>query len=282
MSTTAAAKFYELTPNKIGRLVSGIDLKRPVPDSCREQIIRDVREHRLLVFRGQGRVGHERQLEISRWFGRIESTFFDHPKSPHRDIFRVSNDRSEGCTQVGRTGWHIDGSFQEAPFSHSIYHIIECPQEGATVFAPLTEIIESMDDEKRSYLERLHMVSDGRRGASHPVLYSHPETGKRTMCFHLGMTEGFVIDRETPDERLLTEAECDSVLSAILDEFVHRGDGSYRDLVYPHEWRPGDFIISDNLALGHEASPETQLPPSRVGLRVMHRVTVAGKTPPKK
>ena len=39
------------------------------------------------------------------------------------------------------------------------------------------------------------MVSDGRRGASHPVLYSHPETGKRTMCFHLGMTEGFVIDK---------------------------------------------------------------------------------------
>ena len=28
---------------------------------------------------------------------------------------------------VGRTGWHIDGSFQEAPFSHSIYHIIETP-----------------------------------------------------------------------------------------------------------------------------------------------------------
>ena len=28
---------------------------------------------------------------------------------------------------VGRTGWHIDGSFHEAPFSHSIYHIIETP-----------------------------------------------------------------------------------------------------------------------------------------------------------
>ena len=93
---SAVVKFYELRPNKIGRVVSGIDLKRAVPDACREQIVRDVREHRLLVFRDQGRVGHERQLEISRWFGRIESTFYDHPKSPHRDIFRVSNDRSEG------------------------------------------------------------------------------------------------------------------------------------------------------------------------------------------
>ena len=31
------------------------------------------------------------------------------------------------------------------------------------------------------------------------------------------------------------------------------------------QWREGDFIMSDNAALGHEASPETQLPPSQVG-----------------
>ena len=46
------------------------------------------------------------------------------------------------CTGVGRTGWHIDGSFMPKPFSHSIYHIIECPKKGATVFLPLTELIE--------------------------------------------------------------------------------------------------------------------------------------------
>ena len=126
--------------------------------------------------------------EISEWFGTIESTFYDHPKAPHRDIFRVSNDRTEGCTNVGRTGtpsfhfhvkswkyiiieqiifnilgWHIDGSFQEKPFSHSIYHIIECPKEGDTVFASLTEIIERLDKKKREYWEMLYMASD-RRG----------------------------------------------------------------------------------------------------------------------
>ena len=102
-------------------------------------------------------------IEISEWFGTIESTFYDHPKAPHRDIFRVSNDRTEGCTNVGRTGWHIDGSFQEKPFSHSIYHIIECPKEGDTVFASLTEIIERLDKKKREYWEMLYMASD-RRG----------------------------------------------------------------------------------------------------------------------
>ena len=38
----------------------------------------------------------------------------------------------------------------------------------------------------------------------------------------------------------------------------------------------------DNLAVGHVASPDTQLPPEEIGLRVMHRVTVAGKTRPSK
>ena len=44
----------------------------------------------------QGVLTPERQLEIGRWFGKIESTFYNHPKSPHRDIFRVSNDEAEG------------------------------------------------------------------------------------------------------------------------------------------------------------------------------------------
>jgi hypothetical protein len=30
------------------------------------------------------------------------------------------------------------------------------------------------------------------------------------------------------------------------------------------QWELGDFIISDNLAVGHEASPQAQLPPEKV------------------
>ena len=43
-----------------------------------------------------GDITPDKHLEIGRWFGEIESTFYDHPKSPHRDIFRVSNDSAEG------------------------------------------------------------------------------------------------------------------------------------------------------------------------------------------
>ena len=43
------------------------------------------------------------------------------------------------------------------------------------------------------------------------------------------------------------------------------------------QWKPGDFIITDNLAVAHEASPQTQMTVLDVGLRIMHRTTIAGK-----
>lgn len=52
----------------------------------------------MLIFKDQGIISGDRHVEISRWFGELESTFYKHPKSPHPDVFRVSNDRNEGCT----------------------------------------------------------------------------------------------------------------------------------------------------------------------------------------
>ena len=52
--------------------------------------------YRIVVFKDQGIISPERFLEIGKWFGEIHSTFTHHPKSPLRDIFRVSNDEKEG------------------------------------------------------------------------------------------------------------------------------------------------------------------------------------------
>lgn len=48
------------------------------------------------------------------------------------------------------------------------------------------------------------------------------------------------------------------------------------------QWEEGDFIISDNQAVGHEASPQTQHPVEHVGLRILHRTTIKGTEPPVK
>lgn len=53
-------------------------------------------------------------------------------------------------------------------------------------------------------------------------------------------------------------------------------------VVYSHKWmEEGDFIISDNLAVGHKAGP-IAASITEAGLRVLHRVTVMGTVPPSK
>ena len=66
---------YELRPAKLGCEVFGIDLRNVVQDHVVDLIKEDVKNHRLLVFRDQGIVSSERHLEISRWFGVVESTY---------------------------------------------------------------------------------------------------------------------------------------------------------------------------------------------------------------
>ena len=112
--------------------VRGINLGQDQPAEIIETIKKDVSKYRIMVFRDQGQISGERQVEISQWFGELDSPFYKHPRSPHLDVFRVSNDEKEGCTGVGRTGWHVDGSFRPCPYSHSIYHIISVPRKGAT------------------------------------------------------------------------------------------------------------------------------------------------------
>ena len=72
---TTKVRPYQLKSLKTGCEVFGIDLRNVVQDHVVDLIKEDVKNHRLLVFRDQGIVSSERHLEISRWFGVVESTY---------------------------------------------------------------------------------------------------------------------------------------------------------------------------------------------------------------
>lgn len=262
----------------LGCVVRGIDLKTENRPEIIKQIQEDVTEHRILIFKDQGIISGDRHVEISRWFGELESTFYKHKKSPHPDVFRVSNDENEGCTGVGRSGWHIDGTFQPAPFSYSLYHMESVPKEGHTLFIPLTELIQSLDKDTYNTWNRAWMVSDRRSSPIHPLIYSHPRTGKPVLCFHLGMTTEFIWNYKLPSESIASHEEYEELIDSIKSK-INQDNGKY---IYVHKWEPGDFIISDNLAVGHFAHSSTQASRSKVGLRVLHRTTIKGTHPPKK
>ena len=74
LSMASHSCYYELKEAKIGCEVFGIDLKKEVTEEVVKIIKNDVKKHRILIFRDQGIVPPQRHLEISRWFGEVEST----------------------------------------------------------------------------------------------------------------------------------------------------------------------------------------------------------------
>lgn len=61
--------------------------------------------------------------------------------------------------------------------------MVSVPKRGATVFAPLNEIIKQLPIEKYNEWNRLWMVSDRRTGPIHPLIYKHPKSGQEVFFF---------------------------------------------------------------------------------------------------
>jgi alpha-ketoglutarate-dependent taurine dioxygenase len=290
-SCNASPQHYELSPLHpvFGAAVSGIILAPELEPEVVQQIRADLHEHKLLVFRGQGNVSAETQLAVSRWFGSVESTFFKHKRSPHPDIFRVSNDEQEGCTQVGRSGWHIDGSFLSTPFKVQTMTFWAVSKSGSTLFSPLGPAIDRLSPPVKAEWERLHYVAnsaDPNTGGPvvHPLVYPHPVTGEHTLCFHCGSSfvRSFAVNlSQKPDGNRAADDDYSTQRTAqLLDDITHALESE--EICYGHDWQLGDFAIIDNLAVGHYAHPDTQESTETNGLRILHRTTVAGTSRPSK
>merc|ERR1712187_797684 len=207
---------------------------------------------------------------------------YKHPRSPHPDIFRVSNDETEGCTNVGRTGWHIDGTFQEMPFKYQTMHFHSVCEGGETWFVPLKEFYELQDEETKKRWDRLWMIT-GRGQFAHPLIYKHPVRGDTTMMFHCGppFCAGWGLDT---DEAETTQREVKGLIKPdkVQDELTRALDVAVDKIGLKMKWEVGDFAINDNLGNCHYAAPGTQNPKQKAGLRILHRTTIAGEAVPTK
>lgn len=272
--------FYTLKPltKAFGAEVEGCDLKlQELSDEFVEQLKKDVAQHRLLLFKKQDLSG-QKQVDISSKLGKVESTFYKHHKSPHEDIFRVSNDSREGCVNVGRSGWHVDGTFMETPFKYQTMYFPSVAEGGDTYFIPLKELYEAQNDPTKERWDRLWMITGGRRSPVHPLTYKHPVRGDTTMCFHCGepFVQAFAMDNgiEPSKDRKMSNHLLES--RPVQEELTEAIEDNLDDLGLKMKWEAGDFTINDNLGLAHYASPGTQGDSSENGLRVLHRTTVLG------
>jgi len=277
-------RLYEVEPllPHFGAVIRGFSLdgSEPLSQELVDLIKDDMAKYRVLVFKGQGQLSGARQVQISAQIGEIESTFYKHPRSPHPDIFRVSNNEREGCVNVGRTGWHIDGTFQERPFKYQTMHFHSVCEGGETWFVPLAELYEMQDEATKARWDKLWMIS---RDIAHPLVYKHAVRGDSCMMFHCGppFCEGWLVDDDAEDT---AKREPKGYIhpAKIQEELTDRLDEAVDKIGLKMNWEAGDFAINDNLGNCHYAAPGTQNAWKQAGLRILHRTTIAGETVPTK
>ena len=248
-------KITPLTGN-IGAEVNGVRLG-DLNAATFEEIARALWAHQVLVFRGQD-IDSEQHIAFGRRFGELHV----HPAfsgvDGHPEILLIKNEgKAKTITEV----WHSDVSCDERPPSISVLRAIEVPSSGGdTMWASQYAALQSLSEGMRQMLEPLRAVH--RKfdlEATHPVLRTHPQTGRKALYVNQGFTERF--------ENMTTEES-----RPLLDYLV--GAGSRPELTMRHRWQPADVVMWDNRCVMHYAVHDYGDAP-----REMQRVTVRGEQP---
>jgi taurine dioxygenase len=271
----------------VGAEIVGIDLALPLSGDDFAQVHRAHLDHHVVVFRGQG-ITPSQHIDFSRRFGKLMIHVLHQYHYPgHPEILTVSNIIENGKPLgLGDAGkyWHSDISYKELPSLGSLLHAQELPASGGdTLFADMHLAYDTLPAYLRqavegrravhSYLAKYgQMQKDGNwrptlsneqlaqvKEVVHPVVRTHPETGRKALF----VSEGFTTRIEG-----LPEDESRQVLDAL---FAHSVRPEH---VYCHQWQPHDLVFWDNRSLIHLAAgcpPELR--------RKLYRTTIEGDTP---
>ena len=288
MSAVLQSAFdIELFDAPLGAEILGLDLNRPLSARDFQRIHKAHLDHHLLVFRDQ-RITPQQQVDFSRRFGPLQiHVLRNFQLASHPEVLIISNIIEDGQPiGLGDAGhfWHSDLSYKEKPSLGSLLHAQELPAEGGdtlfsnmhlawdTLPAALRNAVQNARAE-HSYLtqyEELRRRSPFRpaltqaqidevKPVTHPVVRTHPETGRKALFVSEHFTTRIVGIPEDESRALLAELFAHSVLPA------H---------IYRHKWAPHDLVFWDNRSLMHLAggTPEHLR-------RKLYRTTIEGDAP---
>jgi taurine dioxygenase len=278
---------HPFTGAPLGAEVIGLDLSLPLATSDLARLHRAHLDYHVLVFRDQ-HITPAQQVAFSRHFGALQIHVlrnFQLPEQP--EVLVISNIQQDGKpVGLGDAGhfWHSDLSYKETPSLGSMLHAQELPAEGGdTLFANQHAAWDALpDDLKREveglqaehwYLARYEELRqrnpyrpqltqaqiDEVRPVSHPVVRTHPETGRRAL---------FVSEHFTTRILGVSEQRSRELLDLLFDY------GTRAEHVYRHQWQPHDMVFWDNRSLMHLAAgcPDHMR-------RKLYRTTIEGDVP---
>jgi taurine dioxygenase len=200
------------TPH-IGGVVQSFDLTRIDDESVRADLRNALAEFQVLFFRNQV-LSPEQLIAVAQVFGdpdKAKAFFPSH--SPHRVIEVLES--KEDSNRYGTDQWHADITFVPNPPTGTVLYAEVVPASGGdTVWSSATAVYESLPRSLQLYLEELQATHsfehsgwppyfsrqpDGEaqyrkarsehRPVVHPVIRTHPVTGKKIVYVSPNFTE---------------------------------------------------------------------------------------------
>jgi len=262
----------------LGAEISGVDLSRPLSKKDLAQVRRIWLEHLVVFFRDQ-ELEEKQFMAFAEQFGEpveypMVAGLKGYPKII--EVKKLEHER----VPFGAI-WHTDTAYLERPPMASMLLAREVPPAGGdTLFANMYLAFESLSSSLQSLLSKLKAVNSSTKAdasktredaikstgkktqefeAEHPVVRTHPETGRKALYVNSGHTVRFAG---------WTEGESAPLLK-YLYEVQTRPEFTCR-----FSWQPGSIAFWDNRCAQH--NPVNDYHGYR---RVMHRITLAGDVP---
>jgi taurine dioxygenase len=263
----------------LGAEIAGVDLSKPLTKQDLGEVKRLWLEHLVIFFRDQA-LNPEQFMAFAEQFGEPVEYPMVRGIKGYPKIIEVTKLEHERVAFGGI--WHTDTAYLERPPMASMLLAREVPPFGGdTLFASMYLAFESLSPGLKKLLEGLQAVNSSTKAdasrtredviknsgkqeaknylAEHPVVRTHPETGRKALYVNSGHTLRFAG---------MTEDESAPILN-FLYQYQTRPEFTCR-----FAWRPGSIALWDNRCAQH--NPVNDYHGYR---RVMHRITLAGDVP---
>ncbi len=259
---------------QLGARIDGVDFSGPLSNNVIQQIAGALYEHQV-VSMPAGDMSPEQHAQLAHHFGQPEHNATDQFGIDEQYPFITVIDSDKGDRA---DAWHADETFLQHPPVVNLLHGKVIPEfGGATAFRSTAAAYEALSDKMKQLLEGLtaihdygHLYEQGWRAGfplaelvgdalqkgllhSHPVVKTHPFTGRRWLTINSVYTR-FIEG--------LNPLEAEAVLQLLL-RHMEKPEFEFR-----HYWQEGDLLIWDQQAVQHYAMTDYE------GRRVVHRIAV--------
>ena len=270
----------------LGSVLHNISLKELSAEKTR--FIRQALLERKVIFFRDQHLSEDEQVAFGREFGELDA--FPFGKSGDNPfILEIAHGKDSPGLE---NGWHTDVTWMERPSLGSVAQCITVPPYGGdTLFADSHACYLGLPAGLAEQAEFIHGINDYRIfiagrgpgalpddlvaelkeqipfGVSHPLLRTHPETGKTALYIHGGFLRHDSLYDVRSGEPLAAE-ESRSLAAALLAQHARPEYGCR------FHWQPGSVAFWDNRAVQHYAASDYH--PHE---RLLRRVTVSGDKP---